>query len=123
MLTSLTPLSLLPLSLDFFFFFFAIVILAREADDLIRREEDSKSEMGSSSIISSSSMSSSSSATSSSSSNSSSSPELLAPITTRSSLKCRIRAKTSELVPVWIEALVPPVSILRPLLLLLPPLP
>jgi hypothetical protein len=103
-LTSLTPLSLLPLNFDFFFFDF---LEADEADLVVATNLDSTSETCCSS---------------SSSSSSSSSPELLATPSTRSSLKSRMRVKTSDPLAVG-KAVALPVSMLNPLLLLLPPLP
>lgn len=103
MLTSLTPLSLLPLNFDFFFFDF----LEADEADFVATNLDSTSETCCSS---------------SSSSSSSSSPELLATPSTRSSLKSRMRVKTSDPFAVG-KAVALPVSMLNPLLLLLPPLP
>jgi len=100
-LTSLTPLSLLPLNFDFFFFDF----LEADDADLVATNLDSTSET-----------------CCSSSSSSSSSSELLATPSTRSSLKSRIRVNTSDPFAVG-KAVALPVSMLNPLLLLLPPLP
>lgn len=106
-LTSLTPLSLLPLNFDFFFLAFFDFFDADKVDltdALPASLDDSTSETCCSS-----------------------SPELLATPSTRSSLKSRIRVKTSDdddpLAVAMTVVLPLPVSILNPLLLLLPPLP
>lgn len=99
-LTSLTPLSLLPLNFDFFFLAFFDFFDAEfvDLDALPPAGLDSTSETCSSS------------------------PELLATPSTRSSLKSRMRVKTSDPLAVG-KVVALPVSILNPLLLLLPPLP
>lgn len=100
-LTSLTPLSLLPDSFDFFFLAFLLAFLPDDEGGLLVLV--SKSDAAPSSP---------------------SSPELMAP--TRSSLKSRMRENTSAdplVVAKWWDGPVEPVSMLRPLLLLLPPLP
>ncbi len=102
-LTSLTPLSLLPLNFDFFFLaffdFFDAELVVFDALAPAGLLLDSTSEPCCSS-----------------------SPELLATPSTRSSLKSRMRVNTSDPLAVGM-AVALPVSILNPLLLLLPPLP
>lgn len=103
MLTSLTPLSLLPLNLELFFFLFFFDFFDADDDDLVVVDAVGCSM---------------------SETRCSSSPELLATPSTLSSLRSRIRVNTSDPLAVGKAVVLPlPVSILNPLLLLLPPLP